>query len=143
MLFCDTSTLAKFYVSELGSEAVVARLEAEPAVLLSHLARVELLAVFHRRLREGRWSRADHEATVQQFLHDDAQGRWVWAPVDTETLARVGEIFLALPDSVFLRTADCIHLVTALRQGFDTIHTHDRHQSLAAEHLGLRAITLS
>jgi predicted nucleic acid-binding protein len=45
-------------------------------------------------------------------------------------------------DDVFLRTSDCLHLVTALHHGFDAIHTHDRHQCLAAAALGLKAVTL-
>jgi predicted nucleic acid-binding protein len=54
MLFCDTSTLAKYYLSEPESDAVRARLDAEDQVLLSELARAELMGVFQRRLRERR-----------------------------------------------------------------------------------------
>ena len=52
MLFCDTSTLAKFYVPEPESGVVRTCLEAEDRVVLSELARAELMGVFHRRLRE-------------------------------------------------------------------------------------------
>ena len=41
MLFCDTSTLAKYYVPEAESGAVCARLDAEDQVVLSELARAE------------------------------------------------------------------------------------------------------
>jgi predicted nucleic acid-binding protein len=49
---------------------------------------------------------------------------------------------MSLPDNVFLRASDCLHLVTALHQGFTEICTHDRHQISAASALGLIALTI-
>lgn len=46
-----------------------------------------------------------------------------------------------VPD-VFLRTADCLQLVTALQQGFTEIHTRDTHQRSGAGALGLTAIAI-
>jgi len=143
MIFSDTSTLAKFYIVEPESAAVRRVFERAGQVMLSQLARAELLGVFHRRLRERNWTRAEFQACVRQFQRDEADGLWVWAPVDSATLVAVCETFLALPETLFLRTADSIHLMTAIKQGFDAIHTHDRHQSGAAEHLGIQAIILS
>lgn len=62
MIFCDTSTLAKYYVPEAESAAVRSRLDGEDEVVLSDLARAELMGVFHRRLREGKWTRAEFSA---------------------------------------------------------------------------------
>ncbi len=98
MIFCDTSTAAKLYVPEIQSAAVRRVLEAEDAVCVSELFRVELAAVFHRRLREGRWTAADFRAAVRQFSRDDIAGFWTWLPLDravTEGAARTfrpGEI---------------------------------------------------
>ena len=58
MIFCDTSTLAKYYVPEAETDAVQSHLDGEDQVMASELARVELMAVFHRRLRAGAPSRA-------------------------------------------------------------------------------------
>lgn len=140
MIFCDTSTLAKYYVNEPDSAAVRKRLDAEDGVTLSDLARAELLGVFHRRLREGRWDRAAFQAAVRQFRRDESGGFWTWAPLNTQVTDRAAEAFTTLPDDVFLRTADCIHLVTAIMHTFDSIHTHDRHQLAAASAFGLQAI---
>jgi predicted nucleic acid-binding protein len=76
MVFCDTSTLAKYYVSEPESDAVRTRLDAEDQVLLSELARAELMGVFHRRLREGRWDRNEFLMVVRQFSTDEVGGYW-------------------------------------------------------------------
>ena len=52
MIFCDTSALAKYYVPEAESAALASRLDSEDAVVVSEIARVELMSVFHRRMRE-------------------------------------------------------------------------------------------
>lgn len=142
MVFCDTSTLAKYYVPEAGSAAVRLRLDREDQVFASELARAELMAVFHRRLREGGWTRADFEAAVRQLNKDDNGGFWTWVPVDSDLMERVARTYDTLPETVFLRTADCIHLVSALRSGFTEICTHDRHQALAAPVLGLSPVLI-
>jgi predicted nucleic acid-binding protein len=142
MLFCDTSTLAKYYVQEPESDAVRARLDGEDRVLVSELARAELVAVFHRQLRERKWNRDEYTTVLRQFSTDEAVGYWTWIPLDSSIVEQVVRTFTTLPEDVFLRTADCFHLVTALQQGFAEIHTHDTHQRNGAGALGLTAIAI-
>lgn len=142
MIFCDTSAIAKLYVAERESEAVRLRLEAEDRILVSEFGRMELMQVFHRQFREGRWSRDGLLAAVRQFSTDDARGLYTWLPVDREISLRSAETFLALSPKVFLRAGDCIHLVTAVANRIDEICTYDRHQSAAAPALGLKAIAI-
>jgi hypothetical protein len=143
MLFCDTSTLAKYYVPEAESAAVRSRLDADEQVLASQLARAELMAVFHRRLRERTWSRKEFDTVVRQFSQDDISGYWSWLPLDNVVVEQAVKIYTTLPESVFLRTSDCLHLVTALRHGFTEICTHDHHQIQAASALGLTPLTIA
>ncbi len=141
MIFCDTSYAAKLYVPEADSDAIRRHLETITVeVCLSELARAELMAVFHRRLRESRWTHADFQAAVRQFQQDDLGGFWTWLPLDGTITQASAQIYLTLPPTLFLRTADCLHLVTARHHGFDTIYTCDRHQTAAAQALGLTAI---
>jgi predicted nucleic acid-binding protein len=42
-----------------------------------------------------------------------------------------------LPDGVFLRSGDAIHLVNASQAGFPEVWTNDRHLLSAAPHFGL------
>lgn len=142
MIFCDTSTVAKLYVREAESTAVRQRIEAEDEVCVSELARAELMAVFHRRLREAKWTRADFTAAVRQFCADDIGGFWTWLPLDGDIIAAAANTYATLPESVFLRSADCLHLVTALHHNFTDVFTHDRHQRAAAASLGLAAIAI-
>ena len=143
MICCDTSTLAKYYVPEPESATVIARLDAEDRVALSELARAELLGVCHRRLREGRWDHAAFEATVRQFQHDEARGFWTWLALNSEIVELAVKSYATLPEAVFLRAADCLHLVTAVRHGFTEFHTHDRHQAAAAGTLGLTVVEIA
>ena len=141
MIVCDTSAMAKFYVPEADSPAIRRLLEGADRVCASELARPELMAVFHRRLREGTWSRPQFLAAVRQLQHDDLAGFWTWLPVDESILKAAAQAFAALPATVFLRSSDCIHLVTALRHNFTEILTFDVHQTRAAPALGLTAVT--
>ena len=143
MLFCDTSTLAKFYVPERESATVRARLEAEDRVVLSELARAELMGVFHRRLREKQWTRPEFQAVVRQFQKDDNSGYWTWAPLDGAIIGQAAQAYATLPADVFLRTADCLHLVTAIHHNFAEIHTHDAHQLKASAAMGLKPVTIA
>lgn len=142
MLFCDTSTLAKYYVPEKNSTAVQTHLDNEDQVAFSELARVELMGVFHRRVRERKWTKEDFLTVVRQFTNDDIGGYWTWLPLDSVILEQSAKTFTILPENIFLRTADCLHLVTALHHGFLKIYTHDTHQIQAASVLGLTAIQI-
>jgi len=140
MIFCDTSAAAKLYVPEHESGAMRKLAEREDEVYVSELVRAELMGVFHRRWRERKWSRADFLTAVRQFSHDDIAGFWTWLPLDRPIVEAAGQTYTTLPDTVFLRTADCLHLVTALHHNFAEIYTYDAQQSAAASVLGLKPV---
>jgi predicted nucleic acid-binding protein len=137
MIACDTSAVAKFYVPEKESRGLRQLIEREDSVGVSDLARPELMAVFHRRLREGLWDRRDFTAAVRQFQHDDVAGFWTWLPLDSLIIRAAAEAFATLPTSVFLRSSDCIHIVTALHHNLSEFVTFDAHQARAAAAMGL------
>jgi len=141
MILCDTSAVAKLYVPERESPAVRRRLEAEDEVCLSELARPELLGVFHRRWREKKWTRKEFLAATRQFAQDEIGGFWTWLPLDKSITEAAARTYATLPETVFLRSSDCLHLVTALHHHFTEICTYDARQSAAATALGLKAIT--
>jgi predicted nucleic acid-binding protein len=143
VILCDTSTIAKFYVFELESAAVRNRLDAEDAVCVSELARVELMGLFHRRLRDGKWTRDEFLNVAGQFAADDIRGYWTWMPLNTTIVEAAAKTFTTLSASVFLRASDCIHLVTAIHHNFAAIFTHDRHQTVAAATLGLEPLAIA
>jgi uncharacterized protein len=142
MIFCDTSALAKYYVDEVGSLALRSRLRSEDAVMASELARVELMSVFHRRMREREWTREQFQAAANQLSRHDATQYWTWLPVSDLIIGAANQLYLSLSESVFLRASDCLHLVTALHHGFEEVCTFDRHQQEAVQALSLAVIKL-
>lgn len=137
MIFCDTSMVAKLYIPEKESLAVRAKLETEDQVFVSQLVRVELMGVFHRQLREKRWKQAEFRTAIRQFTNDDVGGFWTWVALDSAIIEAAAKTMTTLPDAVFLRSADCLHLVSAMHHGFSEIYTYDSHQASAAPVLGL------
>jgi predicted nucleic acid-binding protein len=143
MIFCDTSAAVKIYAPERESRSVQLLFNAEDEICLSELTRIELMGVFHRRLREGPWNQSQFHAAVRQFSNDDLSGFWTWLPLDQSIIHAAAKIYTTLPSTVFLRSSDCIQLVTALHHNFAEIYTYDRHQSIAASSFGLSAVMAS
>ena len=142
MIFCDTSAAVKIYVPERESPSVRLLFEGEDDLCLSALARVEIMSVFHKRIREGSWNQSQFLSAVRQFTKDDLGGYWTWLPLDKEILDAASKIYGTLASTAFLRSSDCIHLVTALHHNFGEVYTYDRHQSSAAHFLGIRAVSI-
>ena len=117
------------------------KLEEEDQVFILELGRAELMGVFHRQLREQKWTREQFMIVVRQFSNDDLGGFGSWLPLDRAIVETAAKTCLTLSGSVFLRTADCLHLVTAIRHNFSEIYTYDTHQSAAAIALGLKPLT--
>jgi len=104
--------------------------------------RTELMGVFHRQLRERIWRRDQFLTAIRQFNHDDIGGFWTWLPLDSTVLRAAAQVYTTLPETVFLRSADSLHLVTALHHNLTEIYTYDARQSVAADVMGLRAVAV-
>jgi predicted nucleic acid-binding protein len=137
MIYFDTSYLLKCYLAEPGHEAVrqLAQ-EAGPLACVSY-GLIECRAGVHRHLREGKLTTTAAAVVFQVMQRDDAVGLVTWFPVTALLLERVKQEFEKLPVTVFLRTADALHLVCAREQGFREIYSNDRHLLAAAPHFGL------
>ena len=92
-------------------------------------------------LREKKWPRDKFITAVRQFTNDDIGGFWTWLPLDITIIDAAAKTYTTLPDTVFLRAADCLHLVTALHHGVAEIFTYDTHQTAAAPAVGIKPIT--
>jgi len=116
-------------------------LENDDQVFVSELARAELMSVFHKQLREKIWTRDIFMEAVGQFSNDDIGGFWTWLPLDAIIIEASAKLYTTLPDTVFLRAADSLHLLTARHHGFTEIYTYDRHQTKASPSLGIKPLT--
>ena len=104
------------------------------------IARLEVVAVFHRKLREQAISAAAHRELHRQFTEDISRGVWRLLPATDPLLAKAQSAFETIPPTVFLRAADCLHLASASDAGFTEIYSNDRHLLAAASRFGLKGI---
>ncbi len=142
MIYLDSAYIAKCYLREPGTDEVLDLVESTSGRASLLLALTEIQTTFHRQLREGKIDQATYLALSRRFEDDQAADLWRWLPV-TESLVRLSVARLqSLPASIFLRSADCLHLCAATEGGFKEIYSNDRHLLDAASHFGLRGINV-
>ena len=143
MRYFDSAYIAKCYLPE-ADHAIVSAFAAKAERIASvAIARLEVAAVFHRKLREQTITTAIHRELHRQFDDDLASGIWRFLPVSEPLLLKTHAAYKTLGPSVFVRSADCLHLVAAREAGFAEIYSNDRHLLAAAAHFGLKGIDLT
>jgi predicted nucleic acid-binding protein len=140
VVYFDSALVAKFYVNEPGREAVRRTAVGAGLVVTSGIAIAEVAAAFHRKLREGAITPTVFRALQGQFEHDTRHGLWKLVGPTEALLLDVQSLFSKLNRSVFLRSLDALHLVTARSEGFDRLYSNDRHMLRACAAAGLDGI---
>ena len=82
-------------------------------------------------------SRSDLDVVFRQIDLDESERLWAWLPLTERIMADVEAAFRALPESVFLRTGDAVHLATAKAYSFSELWSGDVRLVAAAAHLGI------
>jgi predicted nucleic acid-binding protein len=137
MIYFDTAYLLKCYIKEVGWEEVRALAQQREMVACSAYGKMELHAALHRKLREGEVTGRQLTTIFGQLELDESQRLWTWLSLTEFIMVSVVDSFRTLPDRVFVRTADAVHLVTAKTNGFSDIYSNDTHLLAAAPHFGL------
>ena len=137
MIYFDTAYLLKCYIKEIGWDKVRALARQEDSVACSAYGKMELHAALHRKLREGEVTGNQLATIFRQIELDDSQRLWNWLSLTESIIASVVVSFQSLAETVFLRTADAVHLVTAKTHGLSEIYSNDTHLLAAATHFGL------
>ena len=122
---------------EPGSDEVREHARTAGRTACCEIGQVELAAVFHRHLREGRLNARQYGVVMRQFASDLDQGVWTWLPLTSPVFALAQKRYDDLSAKVFLRAADAMHLSCAAENGFDEIFTNDRHMLAACAAFGL------
>lgn len=136
MIYFDTSYLVRLYYQDPGADAVRALAATDHLACAAH-GQAEMIAAFHRKLREGAIRAAAYAALVGQVEAHIQAGAFRWIPQSADILARIRKTYEKLPSTVFLRAADAVHLATAAESGFRAVYSHDAHLLAAAKHFGL------
>jgi len=141
MIYFDATFIAKLYLREKESEEVREMVRTMKATVASSiLGKMETEAAFHRKLRERELTSSNFRFLHQQFQGDLEEGRIKWLLISQPVIDLVGETFRTLPDNVFLRTGDAIHLATASEAGFKEIYSNDKHLLAAAALFKLKGV---
>jgi predicted nucleic acid-binding protein len=91
----------------------------------------------HRRYREKQLTRKEMLDLTAAFRSHVERGTWNLVPVSESLLWAVHEALRDLRNTVFIRSADATHLVTARMEGFTEVWTNDGHMLKAARHFHL------
>ena len=136
MIYFDTSYLVLLYYQDAGAEAVRALATTDHVACSAH-AQAEMMAAFHRKLREGAIRPAAYAALMGQVRVHIEAGAFQWLAQDSEIFLRIRHVYQKLPAAVFLRAADAIHLATAAESGFRIVYSNDAHLLGAAKYFGI------
>lgn len=140
MIYFDSAYIAKCYVREHGTDAVLDLAETSAGRASVVIAATEVQAAFHRCWRENSFDQATYLAISRRFEQDQVSGHWHWIPVTEGLVRRTVVAFQSLPPDIFLRSADCLHLCAAAEGGFKEIYSNDRRLLAAAPHFGLQPV---
>jgi predicted nucleic acid-binding protein len=136
-VYFDTAYIAKFYLNEPGSPRIRELVRKTDSIHSSWWAWAELQAVFHRNVREGCLLPDDARTLAARFASHVEKELWILHPVTEGLLRRATALLLSSPNSLFIRTADAVHLTTAREIGEIEVWTNDRHMLAAAAFFGL------
>ncbi len=136
MIYFDTSYLVRLYYDDSGAEAVRALAATDNVACAAH-GQAEMIAAFHRKMREGAIPAAAYTAVLGQIRMHDEEGAFQWLVQGPEVFVRIAEVYAQLPATVFLRGADALHLAVAAEHGFKVVYSNDAHLLAAAKHFGI------
>ncbi len=142
MTYFDSAYIAKCYLNEPGADRVRDVAYAADGLASCELARLEFAAILKRHVRERHVSRREMTAILKDFQEDEQDGVWQWFGVTADLLERARKAVLDLPVTVFLRSADAIHLACAAEHGFREVYTNDGHMLKAAPHFHLTGVNV-
>lgn len=139
MIYFDASYVARLYLEDPGWEKVRELAARNPLACCIH-GRSEVIAAFHRKLREGAFTPVQYGQVLQQFALDCRENAYRWLPLSLAVTARLGKTFESLPKTTFLRASDAIHLACAAENRLREVHSNDQRLLAAASTFGLKGI---
>jgi len=128
----DSSSFAKRFVNEDGSDVIEAICMQADALGLCVICLPEVVSALNRRLRERMLTQTQYRAAKQRLLDDIRD-----ADIIQLTPAVLGSAIQVLETSP-IRAMDALHIACALEWGADLFASADTRQLAAARRAGLK-----
>ena len=132
-LAVDSSSFAKRYVQEIGSDELDRFLGCASELAFCVILVPEIISGLNRRLRERVLTSADYRAVKKQLL-DDVRDATV-LQITPSAVSRT----VKLLEGNLLRAMDALHVACALEWQADLFVTSDKRQFMASTNTGLRS----
>ncbi len=131
-IFLDSSSFAKRFVEEEGSEEVEAICDGASKLGLAVLCVPELVSAFSRRRREGSLTQSQYGMAKRRLMEDvrDAE------IIHLTTAVVVSSINVL--ETTPVRTLDALHVACALEWEAELFVSSDKRQLAAADRVGLK-----
>jgi predicted nucleic acid-binding protein len=129
--YFDTSSLIKFIIKEIGSEENLNIWNLSDEKVCSQLTRTEMHSALMRKVREGSISASAMRARLNAM--DKLFADVVLVDITSEVIDASCELVKELP----LKSADAIHLATALMVRADLFSSSDKKLCAAASESGI------
>lgn len=139
-VYFDTSALAKWYLNEPHSEAVVRSIRKHGPVAISGLTVVEMRSLLARRRREKRIDAAMESRIFATFEEDIRNGFLVCYPFPANATEGAANLISMFPD-VPLHTLDSLHLAIAQEGGAKVLATFDSIMAEAGRKMGFHLVS--
>jgi uncharacterized protein len=136
-LFLDTSAFAKRYVTEQGSDKVLALCQAADSLVASVICMPELISTLSRLVREKKLTKAEYQRLKRAAMADLADIDI--CQITLEVLVSVVSLLEAHP----LRAMDALHVACALAVQPDKFVSADHRQLAAARRAGIKVVDVS
>ncbi len=130
-IFLDSSSFAKRFVEEDGSEEVEALCAGASELGLAVLCVPELVSAFNRRRREGSLTQSQYGIVKRRLMEDILDAEIIH--LTTQVIAESITILETTP----VRTLDALHVACALVWEAELFVSSDTRQLAAAEREGL------
>lgn len=89
--------------------------------------------------REGRLDYGQYSTVLNSVKSDEDSLIWRWLPISKEIVALACNTVAAISTSLFLRSADALHLASAAGNGFKSVYSHDKIMLESARYMPVTA----
>jgi predicted nucleic acid-binding protein len=138
-IYLDSSFLVSLYSPDSNFEAAVRTMRASKGDrLTSTLGELEVVNALGLRVFRKEVSPAQAESSLKDFEKDLRDGVLQLRPLPDQAFERAAQLSRQTTGRLGTRTADLLHVATALELGADVLYTFDRQQRRLARAVRLR-----